>query len=109
MYKRPIQPVRQNAFTKVDYKEESRVVKILHTHDVPYIPNTSYSPIFQLETYIGALRYRGVPEDELDRIREKNKYTPPPPKKFRVKPKPIVYDLFVPPVKKVLKPVVKKM
>lgn len=94
-------------------------MQIINTRDIEYVPTTAYCPIFQIEMYIGALRKRGVPEDELEQIREKNKYIPPPPKKYKLKQKKsVIYDIddiFVPPVvvvknkKKVLRAVVKKI
>jgi len=70
----------------------------------PYVAPPK-GPILQIEQYISSLRRRGTPEDELDRLREANKYTPPPPKP--VKKKKSVIQPYVP-VVKVLKPVVKK-
>jgi hypothetical protein len=67
-----------------------------------------YYPIYHIESVISYLRRRGTPEDELVRLREKNKYVwlPPKPEKARKKKK--VDEIYMP-KKKILKPVIKKM
>lgn len=82
-----------------------------------YVPVPS-GPILQVESLIFGLRRQGVPEDQLERLREENKYTPPPPAPVRLKKKKkttLIGDIkpiFATPVvtkKKVLKAVVKKI
>jgi hypothetical protein len=119
MYKRPIpRVVKVVDHPPPDLPGISRVTEILNKRDAPYVPNTNYRPIYQLNSLISGLRYRGVSEDKLDIIREKNKYTPPPPKKVKKPKKKVVIveeeDIFVkynPKTvkKKILKAVVKKI
>ena len=73
----------------------------------PQFEKEKYRPIYQIETVITYLRRRGTPEDELDRIREKNYCAPIlffKTKKTKKKPLPIFIEQ-----KKILKPVIKKM
>lgn len=120
MYKRPT--VRKSVILtgQPPYPpvENSLVYQLIHRRPFPpYVPQPR-GVIRQIDNLIFGLRYQGVPEDELDRLREENKYIPPPPKRKVKKPKkkqPAVpedvteiFSKYTTVKKKVLKAVIKK-
>ena len=82
---------------------------------LPPVVQKPRGPILQIESLIFGLRRRGVPEEELERLREENKYVPPPPpppkktKKKKQAPTEELDAIFVPPPKKKVLKAVKKI
>jgi hypothetical protein len=123
MYKRPLpkRVVRVDP-SMITYApvENSIVYKLLHV--IPCTPPKPkpYEPIFLVEDIVTWVRRRGASDEEIDEIRRKNHYVPPPspkpaPKKTHKKKKVVSDDLdkvfsqFTVVKKKVLKAVVKKI
>ena len=114
MYKRPLPKPKLVCDKPLARAESSPFWSLCQPLVVPrYVPPPR-GPILQIESLIFGLRRQGVPEEQLERLREENKYTPPPPVPVRPKKKKkalvedIVFTTIVP-KKKVLKAVVKKI
>ena len=123
MYKRPI-PRRVFAVDASTLTfapiENSIVYKLRNVKPYPDFQPTPYVPIWRTEDIVFGLRREGASEEELERIRKKNYYVAPVPKKVKkVKKKKVLMDdidkVFsqfstkMPVKKKVLKAVVKKI
>lgn len=114
MYKRPLPKPRVSGDKPLARAESSPFWSLCQPILIPRHVPTSRGPILQIENLIFGLRRQGVPEDHLERLREENKYIPPPPVPVRrtKKKKVLIEPVFVPvsvPKKKVLKAVVKKI
>jgi hypothetical protein len=113
MYKRPLPKPRLTCDKPLAHAESSPFWSMCQPNTIPppYPPKAN-GPIIQIESLIFGLRRRGVPENQLEKLREENKYTPPLPVRSKKKKKkaPVEEIVFsVPPKKKVLKAVVKKI
>ena len=115
MYKRPLPKPKLKCDKPLARADSSPFWTTCQPIQIPrYVP-VPRGPILQIENLIFGLRRQGVPEDHLERLREENKYIPPPPAPVRLKKKKrkeTVEPVFMTPViprKKVLKAVVKKI